>query len=580
VSKEPDLAAAEQRPWPRIGVLRRFGPSFVIVGALVAAGTVATLHENSHSTTAAVKPSHHVSNNPADNPELPIDYLMAKKAGTTGKYTWQQGCDRSTGRLAIPTIYAPPCVPAFTGKNGGATWSGVSSTTIRVVYYIAPPGDLASALTGATDPPAEQTATAEAYVAMLNKVFELYGRHVQLTAFHATGISTDAVAARADAITVGQQMHAFASLGGPGQTSAYEDQLAREHVICLGCGLSVPYSSFAANAPYLWDLLPAPDTLLREAFDFVVGQLIGKDAVYAGNPAFHHEVRRIGLVHYDQNPPVFSSLNTELNKEFAHSGLKFVISPSYLLDLSTLPSQAAAIIAHLKEAGVTTVVFAGDPIMPIYLTKAATAQDYFPEWVITGTVFTDTSTLGRYYDPKQWAHAFGISSLAVPTPITLSLAYRFYAWWYGTLPAARKTAGVILPGLQLLYLGIDMAGPKLTPATFQGALFRYPPSGGTPISSLIAFGYGGAPPLPAYAVPDDYTVIWYDAAAKGPDEEGVVGSGLLRYVNGGKRYPASEILRSNLHLFDPEGTATYFYKLPASDQVSAPSWPGSPVANG
>ena len=54
--------------------------------------------------------------------------------------------------------------------------------------------------------------------------------------------------------------------------------------------------------------------------------------------------------------------------------------------------------------------------MPIYLTKAATEQNYFPEWVITGTVLTDTTALGRLYDQKQWAHAFGLSSLPVRIP--------------------------------------------------------------------------------------------------------------------------------------------------------------------
>ena len=36
--------------------------------------------------------------------------------------------------------------------------------------------------------------------------------------------------------------------------------------------------------------------------------------------------------------------------------------------------------------------------------------------------------------------------------------------------------------------------------------------------------------------PADYTFLWYDATAKGPDEEGTNGPGLMRYVNGGARY--------------------------------------------
>ena len=49
--------------------------------------------------------------------------------------------------------------------------------------------------------------------------------------------------------------------------------------------------------------------------------------------------------------------------------------------------------------------------MPIYLTQAATAQGYFPEWLVSGTVLTDSTVMGRQYDQRQWAHAFGLSVL-------------------------------------------------------------------------------------------------------------------------------------------------------------------------
>ena len=71
---------------------------------------------------------------------------------------------------------------------------------------------------------------------MFNKIYELYGRHVNLIPFTASGADTDPVAAHADAVTVAEQDHAFASIGGPGETTAYEDELARLHVLCIGCG--------------------------------------------------------------------------------------------------------------------------------------------------------------------------------------------------------------------------------------------------------------------------------------------------------------------------------------------------------
>ena len=43
-------------------------------------------------------------------------------------------------------MYAPPCVPVFTGANGGATSGGVTGTTINLVYYQPQPGGLASTI--------------------------------------------------------------------------------------------------------------------------------------------------------------------------------------------------------------------------------------------------------------------------------------------------------------------------------------------------------------------------------------------------------------------------------------------------
>ena len=51
---------------------------------------------------------------------------------------------------------------------------------------------------------------------------------------------------------------------------------------------------------------------------------------------------------------------------------------TYNLNLTTLPTQAATLAEKLKTSGATSVVFAGDPIMPIYLTKACATIGYLP----------------------------------------------------------------------------------------------------------------------------------------------------------------------------------------------------------
>ena len=253
-------------------------------------------------------------------------------------------------------------------------------------------------------------------------------------------------------------------------------------------------------------------------------------------------------------------------------------SLQYTLDLTTLPTQAATIAEKLKTSGATSVIFAGDPIMPIYLTKACAKIGYFPEWIITGIVLTDTSALGRYYDQQEWAHAFGVSSLGVPTPVATGDADRIYKWWYGANTSPPSLAApAIIPPIMQFFLGVQLAGPDLTPSTFTTGLFRAPPTGGGPTSPLLAYGYQGAAPLPTYSSPADYTFLWYDATATGPNEEGVNGTGLMRFVDGGRRYKAGSVPAGPVPMFSVPGSVTS-YQSPPDRAPTYPPWPGSPTA--
>ncbi len=576
-----------ERPWPRVSRLRVAGPVVLIVAALIAAGASATVHENngngtSTSTTSGAGSG--TSGQASSHSSVPLTYAAAAKLGKTGAYDWGTECDHATGRLKMPTVYSPPCVPVLTGSNGGATSSGVTSNTINVVYYQAQPGGLASTISGAAGTNAQALATAQAYVAIFNKVFELYGRKVNLIPFTASGADADPVAAHADAVTVAQQLHAFASINGPGETTAYEEELAREHVLCMVCGDSATHGQIQQNAPYLWANLPTADTSLFETVDYVVAKLNHKDAVWAGDPSLHSQPRTFIVVSETSEPPApgFAELTAALTQKLRAGRVRMASTTDlqYTLNLTTLPTQAATIAEKLKTSGATSVIFAGDPIMPIYLTKACANIGYFPEWIITGIVLTDTSTLARYYDQAEWAHAFGVTSLGVPVPVATGDADHLYRWWYGPhATPASLAAPAILPPITQFFTGAQLAGPDLTPANFTTGLFRAPPTGGGPTSPLAAYGYQGAAPVPSYSSPADYTFLWYDATAKGPDEEGQNGTGLMRYVNGGVRYKAGVVPVGPVPMFSPAG-AVSSYPAPPDRAPSYPAWPGSPAASG
>ena len=64
--------------------------------------------------------------------------------------------------------------------------------------------------------------------------YETYGRHVKIVPVKASGAPDDEDAARSDAIKVATEIKAFASWGGPSQTSVYADELSARGVLCVG----------------------------------------------------------------------------------------------------------------------------------------------------------------------------------------------------------------------------------------------------------------------------------------------------------------------------------------------------------
>ena len=88
---------------------------------------------------------------------------------------------------------------------------------------------------------------------------------------------------------------------------------------------------------------------------------------------------------------------------------------------------ANRIIQRFLSEGITSVVFTGSPLTPIFLTDEASRQQYFPEWVQMGGNLVDTTFFGRTYDQQQWGHSFGMSSLWVFwTHLNVSEGYREY----------------------------------------------------------------------------------------------------------------------------------------------------------
>ena len=496
--------------------------------------------------------------------------MTTMKAQLEGKNNIDFGpnCDPATGRVKIPTVYAPPCVQPFTGKNGGATSQGVTDDAIKIVVYNGDPakdpllaGQLRAA--GASLDVGAIQDTWRGYIDIYNQFFELYGRKIEPEFFVGTGPGSDSAAAKADAIAIADKKP-FAVLGGPLQsTTVFADELAHRGVVCVGtCALAVPEKLVRANKPYIATYAPSPEQAATLTAEFI-GKQVGKGkAQYAGDDATRNKNRVYGIVHYNTPDGQYDGLFSTLKAQLKKYKITAKADQSFFLDLSRAQETARTVITKMKDAGVTSIIYTGDPIMPGSFTKEATAQDFHPEWIIGPTVLADTSIFGRTFDQEQWSHAFGVALVPGRTPESVDPTRQLYEWFHGS-PPPNNTYGVINPTVLEFAVGATMAGPKPTPQTFRDGLFRYPPSGGNPVNPTLSAGKHGFWPGIDYAGLDDAGMLWWDPTATGEDEVGQVGSGLYRYADGGKRYTRGKFPpQGQGGLFDTATSVTIFEQLP------------------
>lgn len=490
-------------------------------------------------------------------------------------------CDPETSQIRLPTVLAPPCVVPFEGDNGGATSPGVTGDEILVVRYDTDPAldPLAAAqvaATGADVDPASAVETIQGYLDTYNEVFETYGREVRVEQFIGAGASDDTDTARADAIEIAE-MGAFAVIGGPARAGpAFATALAERGVMCLGtCGLATPESIVEANQPFQLPAAQTPNQAGRLAGE-VIGNLAGPGpAALAGDEAMQSQDRVYALLHFDNADGDYEELTETFTEALGEHGIEITTPLRFELDLPRMQENARSMIARLEEDGVTTVILQSDPLTPAALTAEATAQDYFPEWVIGPNVLVGTAVFGRTFDQEQWVNAFGISLEPARGEEPTDDAYRLYEWANGT-PPPNNTYDILHPDLYLLFIGIHLAGETLTPASLRDGLYRYPPTGGSPLSQLRSYGNHGVWPELDLGGIDDAAVIWWDPTAEGDDETGNAGTGLYRYANGGERYTLTNFPTTieDAGLFEEDSSVTIYQELPSEDEPPDYPTPG------
>ena len=564
------------KKWGPIGALVAI--VVIVVAVVVSSGggdeaTTDSSPASSDAPTGSEAPTDSTAGG-ADTWDFPLSYAQAKETLSEEAFNaidWGTRCDAEKGTIAVPDYFAPACMAPFTGDNGGATATGVTADEITIVHYQGPDNDpIINYITSAVkvdETNAQENATIEGFIKYFETYYELYGRKIKYVSYESTGLANDEVTARADAQRIVEEYKPFAVVGGPALTNAFADEMAARETVCISCGGGTA-EWFAERDPYLWNLDGSSEQKQVHVVEFIGNQLAGKPASHAGD-ALKAETRKFAVVYEASGGAESQRLADLMEARMTEAGAAPDLMLAYTLDPGTIQQQASQIVAKMKAAGITTVVMSTDPVAPGDFTREATTQEYEPEWLVAAATLTDTNAFGRGYDQAQWTHAFGVTSLAVRVNPDVVGSKILYKWFTGQDAPAPLGAPVFMPGFSLLFSALQGTGPTLTPQTL-GDFIKTIKTTPAMTASYLTYGDQGIWDATDYNGVDDATVFWWDATATGPDENGREGTGLMKFVDGGKRYLPGEWPTED-KLFVQDGAVAIYDTAPASE--TPPSYP-------
>lgn len=468
----------------------------------------------------------------------PGSSAVAKKTGTVAPASGS-----ATGKPFCVTGLNdhPPCVATWAGgSNGGATWQGVTASTITIVMYRPKDNAAVNAIlreTGTYTPPDAERQQFQVVGDWINKHFQLYGRKIKTV--YVQGNCEIAPPKdpcfRSDADAIVQKYHPFALFWDADTNEpAFFDELSRKGVINWGgWGFA---DSFNNNLrPYHYDLFMGGDTQAEITGRWICQRLAGRKAIHAGDASLRNQTRKFSVTYPDtaQTTPAAQHLMRIIA---SCAGSQNVFDGKYSSDTSTAAQQATTNTAKTKSEGVTTIVWMSDPIAPAYGTKAATAQNFFPENVIAGGGLLDYDALAQTYDQTQWQHAFGPSDIGLQTGVDKANAGKIWRA-EGKSGSPNANANLLTQYFLSLCQGIMAAGPKLTPLTYEYGMLTAPgynewSKWHDPVLTYIKYGRGD------YTGVSDIREVYY-STNKRSDTNGRPGAYVA--LNGGRRYQLGDI---------------------------------------
>jgi hypothetical protein len=457
-----------------------------------------------------------------------------------------RACPRGFGNppRQIESVYSAPCAGPFTGDNGGATYKGVTANEITVALI------MCTNVMASNNGPIDENATdgngrdktLRAYQRYFNQNYQFYGRHLQLISLNPKdGNTCNETANKAMVAEADDTYHSFGIIADIGYT--YQEAVRRKMMVEAHWTAGQP-DYYRRNFPYMFSPTLDADKLVDANVEFLCKQIVGKPATNTDDPNINGKPRKLGIVSWAGSDWGASGdvYQQALQKR---CGAKFddVETVDTFNESANSAQTWSSVVTKFKLDGITTILFGIDYVFGGQIANAATAQSYYPEWIVCGCFAWDTNIAMHFFvNSAQWRHAFGITAREVPRAQPETDWYRAYQSVEPNGDPDETVGLVVFNALVHLANGIQMAGPNLTPETFMQGLFKVPARTPDPIWSI---GGGFSPGDLTY--PDYVGFIWWNPTDMAPDDS--TGPGAYRHVYGGKKFRIGEMPEEPIPFF-------------------------------
>ena len=426
---------------------------------------------------------------------------------------------------------SPPCVPFFEGDNFGATYQGVEKNEITVlVYYdvgtygfpgrqeVTPDNGVYADVDQARKPnctPTNQGPNTDpeecdhmlirmlkGFSKYFNERFQTYNRRVHYYAYFTE--ADTAAERRSDAVANWERLKPFAVIDAAtfnGFNQEYQSALTRLGVLTFSSTeAGLPGEFFRQNAPLGWGFWPDVEHWEDLYASYVCQKVkpypVSRFGTRSGAP--NGQPRKFGIFYpQDIDEPGISLFADLLLDDLADCGVHPIEATypesGWAVDSADSGTEATEAVARFQSEDVTTVLYLG---VEGRFTNAADAVRYYPELVIAGELDNDNNFIGQTQNQNVMRNAWAMTFHIRINRLEDSPGYRAYkegdpAGAANPADSAGVSARDQYNDHFMLFQGIQVAGPKLTPERVDEGFHAIPERSSTsPYSPAFFFDEG------------------------------------------------------------------------------------------